>query len=75
MPRILIVDDEIENLKSLKRFLGDHEPNWDIATAQSEGEAKASLSERPPDVVISDLVMSTEQGGMEVLSSRRKRTL
>ena len=30
MPRILIVDDEIENLNALKRALGDENPTWEI---------------------------------------------
>ena len=36
MARILVVDDEIENLNSLKRALGDLNPNWEIMTAVNE---------------------------------------
>lgn len=67
MPTILIVDDESENLRSLRRYLQDRKPEWEVKTAQSEDTARQVLTGESIDVVISDLVMATEQGGMEVL--------
>ncbi len=73
MPNILIVDDEPENLKSLRRYLEDRAPGWVVFTAQNEAEAKTALKDRSPDVVISDLVMATEESGMDVLREAKAR--
>ncbi len=77
MPRILIIDDEIENLNSLKRALGDMNPDWDILTAQSENDGKSLLEKQlaekqPVDVVLTDLVMDSEKSGMNILQEARK---
>lgn len=73
MPRVLIVDDEVENLNALKRALADENPTWEILTARSEKKAKQILHKQkaarcPIDVVLTDLVLeSEERGGMNVL--------
>jgi class 3 adenylate cyclase len=78
MSRILIVDDEIENLSALKRALGDENPTWEILTAKSEAEGRQILqkqqSEKSPiDVVLTDLVLeSEERGGMNILQEARR---
>jgi class 3 adenylate cyclase len=78
MPRILIVDDEIENLNALKRALKDENPIWEILTAGNEKEGKdllqKQLDERSPvDVVLTDLVLeSEERGGMNILQEARR---
>ena len=77
MPRILIVDDEIENLESLKRALGDENPNWEILTAKNESEGEQILqtqldNREPVDVVLTDLVMDSEESGMNVLQKARE---
>jgi class 3 adenylate cyclase len=78
MARILIVDDEIENLNALKRALGDENPTWEILTAKSEDEGKGILQKQqsekcPIDVVLTDLVLeSEERGGMNVLQEARR---
>ena len=77
MARILIVDDEIENLNSLKRALGDLNPNWEIITAVNEDEGKSLLEQQlaekePIDVVLTDLVMESEQSGMNILQEARR---
>jgi adenylate cyclase len=73
MPNILLVDDEIENLKSLKLYLEDQSPDWNILIAQTESEFKTILNEQSPDVVISDLVMATEQSGLHILSQTKAK--
>jgi class 3 adenylate cyclase len=78
MPRVLIVDDEIENLNALKRALGDENPTWEILTAQTEAEGKQVLGKQraerlPIDVVLTDLVLeSEERGGMNVLQEAKR---
>jgi class 3 adenylate cyclase len=77
MSRILIVDDEKENRDALKRALGDENPDWELFTAASETEGKvlleAQLAKKEPiDVVLTDLVMATEQSGMNMLQEARK---
>jgi adenylate cyclase len=77
MPRILIVDDETNNLAALKRALQDENPNWKILTASNEKEGKSILKRqmyrnRPVDVVLTDLVMECESSGMNLLSEARR---
>ncbi len=77
MPRILIVDDEKENREALQRALGDENPDWQIVTAESEAEGgdilKQQLAKREAvDVVLTDLVMDTEQSGMNMLQEARR---
>ena len=77
MARILIVDDEKENREALKLALGDQNPEWEILTAENECDGKAlvekQLAEKKPiDVVLTDLVMTSEQSGMDMLLEARK---
>jgi adenylate cyclase len=67
MPTILIVDDEPGNLKALRRALAEKSPAWAFHGAGSETEAATILNQHKVDVVITDLVMATDQSGMEVL--------
>lgn len=77
MSRILIVDDEKENRDALVLALGDENPSWEFFTAADEVEGgniiQAQQSKREPiDVVLTDLVMTTEQSGMEMLRKARQ---
>ena len=77
MSRILIVDDEEMNRKALQLALGDENPNWQIFTAKDEAEGRAIIATQlangePVDVVLTDLVMTTEQSGMNMLQEARK---
>jgi class 3 adenylate cyclase len=77
MARILIVDDEQENRDAMKRALGDENPDWEIFAAGDESSGidiiEAQLAARTPiDIVITDLVLETESGGMEMISRARK---
>jgi adenylate cyclase len=73
MPVVLIVDDETENLKALKRELADRSPDWTLHTATGEKEACAFADEHPVDAIITDLKMATDQSGMEVLRHAKQR--
>ncbi len=73
MPSILIVDDEPQNLNALRRVFNDRRPSWTVYTATNEAGASASLEEHLVDVVITDLVMTTDQSGMEVLQKAKAK--
>ena len=77
MPRILIVDDEQENREALHRALGDQNPDWIILDARDESDGKLIIEQQlarkePIDVVLTDLVMASEQGGMALLQEARR---
>jgi len=77
MPRILIVDDEQENLDALRRALGDENPDWIILQASNEVEGKLVIEQQlskkePVDVVLTDLVMTSDLSGMNLLQEARK---
>lgn len=77
MSRVLIVDDEKENRDALRRALGDDNPDWQIFTAATDGDGKQIIEEQlaknePIDVVLTDLVMDTEQSGMKMLQEARR---
>jgi len=77
MARILIIDDEQENLNALKRALNDENPGWEILTASSEEKGEKALEDQlrkkePVDVVLTDLVMDTEASGMNILIKARR---
>lgn len=71
MAIILIVDDEPQNISALKRELTSKNSGWTVLTAAGEVEAAAVLEEESVDVVITDLVMATEQSGIEVLRNAK----
>jgi adenylate cyclase len=77
MSRILIVDDERENREALKLALGDENPDWQIFTAKDEAEGKNVVQKQLDksesiDVILTDLVMDTEQSGMSMIQEARK---
>lgn len=74
MANILIVDDKEDNLKAYKLALEDAGLGWNILTAKNENEAQKILMEAQPiDVIITDLVMLSEQSGMEVLRLAKQK--
>lgn len=77
MARVLIIDDENENRTALKLALSDANPEWTLITAATEDEGKNIIREQvakgePIDVVLTDLVMDSEQSGMNVLREARR---
>src|SRR5947199_4606118 len=77
MARILIVDDERENQEALKLALGDENPTWVIFTAANDEDGCKILKEQvgkgePIDVVLTDLVMGTDDSGMNMIIEARK---
>jgi DNA-binding NtrC family response regulator len=54
-PRILVVDDDIELLRALEKTF--QRAGYDVETASDGARAKEIAADRPPDVVVSDLMM------------------
>lgn len=77
MPRILVIDDESANRDALRLALSDADPSWKIITANSATEGTQVVVDgaekgEPIDIVLTDLVMDSEQSGMDVLREARK---
>lgn len=70
--RILLVDDDLTVLLTLKAVLGLH--GFEVDTAASTAEAFSRLESGVYHMVISDLRMETEDAGMEVLRAARRQS-
>ncbi len=69
--RILLVDDDLAVLLTLKAVLELH--GFEVETANSSAEAFARLDSGVYQMVISDLRMETEDAGLEVLRRARRQ--
>ena len=69
--RILIVDDDLAVLLTLKAVLELH--GFEVETAGSSAEAFARMSSGVYQMVISDLRMETEEAGLEVIRAARRQ--
>src|SRR5262249_17328109 len=77
MARILIIDDEQQNRDALKRALGDENPTWEMYAASNEAEGKVLLDQQLAkgeaiDGILTDIVMTSEQSGMNMLQEARR---
>src|SRR4051794_3480427 len=72
MVNVLLVDDERENVSSLSRYLARRGQDWQILVAYSEEEAFGILSGTPVDVVLTDLVITRDHGGIDVLKHAKQ---
>jgi len=68
--RILLVDDELAILLTLKAVLELH--GFDVETAASAREAKSKLRAHPYHMVITDMRMENERAGIEVVRAARE---
>jgi putative two-component system response regulator len=59
-PRILVVDDQEENLDLLEAFLGVHD--YRVTRARNGREALAHVAEEPPDLILLDTHMPALDG-------------
>jgi signal transduction histidine kinase len=66
--RILVVDDNAEMRRYLLRLLQDH---WQVETASDGAAALAQIRDRPPHLVIADIMMP-QLDGLELLRTLRK---
>ncbi|MGA7081082.1 MAG: response regulator [Terriglobales bacterium] len=69
--RILLVDDDLAVLLTLKAVLELH--GFEVDTAGSSAEALARMESGVYQMVISDLRMETEEAGLEVLRTARRQ--
>jgi two-component system, OmpR family, phosphate regulon response regulator PhoB len=69
MGRILVVDDE-EDVRSMLARLLEGE-GYQVEQAASAGEVEAFMTDRPPDLVILDVMLTTADG-FDVLASLRR---
>jgi DNA-binding response OmpR family regulator len=69
--RILLVDDDLAVLLTLKAVLEFH--GFEIDTAGSSAEAFARLESGVYHMVISDLRMETEEAGLDVIRTARRQ--
>ena len=70
--RILLVDDDVAVLLTLKAVLEMH--GFDVQTAISAGEALEKLQSGVYQMVITDVRMETEQAGLEVIRAARAQS-
>ena len=69
--RILLVDDDLAVLLTLKAVLELH--GFEVETAGSSAEAFARMKSSVYHMVISDLCMETEEAGLEVIRTARRQ--
>ncbi|MBI3474597.1 MAG: response regulator [Acidobacteria bacterium] len=69
--RILLVDDDLAVLLTLKAVLEFH--GFEVETATSAKEAFARLESASYHMVISDLRMDTEDAGLRVIAAARQQ--
>jgi len=69
--RILLVDDDLAVLLTLKAVLELH--GFEVETAGSSAEAFARMKSAVYHMVISDLSMETEDAGLEVIRTARRQ--
>ncbi len=65
-PKILIVDDDQGNLKQITTYLKHHKL-CNIKTAASKDEAQITAKQEHFDVIISDMVMESEDAGYDLV--------
>jgi DNA-binding response OmpR family regulator len=68
--RILLVDDELAILLTLKAVLEIH--GFDVETAASAREAKSKLKANEYHMVITDMRMESDTAGLEVVQAAKK---
>jgi CheY-like chemotaxis protein len=69
--RILLVDDDLAVLLTLKAVLELH--GFEVETAGSSAEAFGRMNSGVYQMVISDLRMETEEAGLEVIRTARRQ--
>ena len=70
--RILLADDELAILLTLKAILEMN--GFEVETAASAGEAEQKLSAAHFDMVITDMRMESETAGYDVIRAARKQS-
>ena len=61
MPKILIVEDEAQNVEILSRLL--RKKNFDVAVAGAKDQAVAMANSESPDLILMDIGIPNAEGG------------
>jgi DNA-binding NtrC family response regulator len=75
MCRVLVIDDEEDVLRAVSRRLGRDQHQVVTASSAAEGVALVTDSEKPFDVIITDMSMEDSQAGLQVLQAAFARDL
>jgi len=67
MPKILVVDDDVDLVASIKTFLTAR--GYEVATARNGKEAYARIVESRPDLIVLDVMMDYDEEGMVFASA------
>lgn len=70
-PDILIVDDDVDLTDSLRIILEHH--GYRVRTAATGDEALAAIESKIPDLIVLDVMMTSEYEGFELAHTIRKR--
>jgi DNA-binding response OmpR family regulator len=68
--RILLVDDEVRMLDSMRRSLGVERPRWEVVTAPSGAEALRLVAAGPFQVLVTDMQMPDLDGAAVLREAR-----
>lgn len=76
-PFVLFVDDDPNVLDGLKRMLYSIRKEWDMAFCLGARQALETMEERPPDILVTDLLMPEVDGGkfLEAVHERHPDTI
>jgi DNA-binding NtrC family response regulator len=75
MSRILVIDDEEDVLRAVRRRLEREGYSVDAANSSQEGIEQISRSEQPYDVIVTDMSMEDPDSGLRVLQAAFARDL
>lgn len=75
MGRILVIDDEEDVLRAVKRRLEREGHTVDSESFAEEGIKKILTAERPYDAIVTDMSMQNPDSGLEVLQAAFSRDL
>ncbi|MCX8032440.1 MAG: response regulator [Thermoleophilia bacterium] len=67
MPKILVVDDDVDLVTSIQAFLTAR--GYEVLTAHNGKEAYARIIEAKPDLIILDVMMDYDEEGMVFASA------
>jgi adenylate cyclase len=73
MPNVLIVDDDPIYLDALRLNLSDLNDDWEIEIAGNVTDGVSILQAKEIDLVVTDLVMVSEQDGMELIRFAKQK--
>lgn len=75
MSRVLVIDDEEEVLRAVKRRLERAGYSVETAGGAAEGISRINSAEPPYDVVVTDMSMDAPESGLQVLHAATSRDM